>query len=341
MTGVMVKSRQSSALLIVLVALGLLPTLGFSAPKAITTQDLFMKISPTEPWYKGILTATKTVNFQQSASGGTDATAVSKVQLGYFTSADCTGALAGDGFYNTPNGTSYTISVGAAFGLVAASTWIVGGTQLNIADMTAINSVAITLKSTNDDVPQSDFSSSSFACVAVTCASDACTSAAGTQNFELKTTAAVGDPADGGVIADTGGLIATAADDSAGIVWGGSGTAIGATAQSDTDGATNTTAIVGALGAGVYGAQLCNDLSITGGYTSDWFFPAIDQLNTLYTNRVAIGGFAVDNYWSSTELSSGPAFNAWNRFFSNSSAGPVSKNKGGSFRVRCVRAFTP
>ncbi|MDF1827561.1 MAG: DUF1566 domain-containing protein [Legionellaceae bacterium] len=336
MTRVTFKSR---ALLITLTALGLLPTLSFSASRAITTQDLFTKISATEPWYKGILTATKTVSFQQSASGGTDATTVSKVQLGYFTSADCTGALAGDGFYNTPNGTSFTISVGTPFGLVAASSWNVGETQLNIADMTTINSVAITLKSTNNDVPQSNFSTNSFACVAVTCAANACTSAAGTQSFELKTTAAVGDPADGGVIVDTDGLIATALDDSTGIQWGGTGTTIGASAQSDTDGAANTTAIVTALGEENYAAQLCNALSITGGYTSDWFLPAREQLSALYDNKETIGNFANDNYWSSTEFPGNPSLNAWVQSFD--SGFQFNSDKDNSSRVRCVRAFTP
>jgi len=283
------------------------------------------------------LTATKTVNFQQTASSGTDATTVSKITLGYFTSADCTGSLAGSGFYTTPDGTSYTISVGTPFGLVAASTWSVGSAKLSIADMTTINSVAITLKSTNNDVPQSDFSDSSFACVPVTCASNACTSASGTQSFELKTTAAVGDPADGGVIADLTGLIATTSDDSTGIAWGGNGTTT--SAQSDTDGAANTATIVNALGEGTYAARLCSTLSITGGYTTGWFLPAKNQLNTLYTNRVAIAGFADAVYWSSTEFAELSATNAWSQNFGNGFQNDGLK--GFVRRVRCTRAFTP
>ena len=327
------------ALIIALATLGLLPATGFSKSKPITTKDLLRDLSPTEPWYKGILTATKTVNFQQATntSGGTDATTVSKITLGYFTSGDCTGSLAGDGFYTTPDGTSYTISVGTPFGLVAASTWSVGNAKLSIVNMTTINSVAITLKSTNNDVPQSDFSDSSFACVPVTCASNACTSASGTQSFELKTTAAVGDPANGGKIADLAGLIATSADDSAGLQWGGYGTTTNA--DSDTDGAANTTTIVGALGAGTYAAQLCNDLSIAGGYTTGWFLPAKNQLNTLFTNQVDIGGFAGDNYWSSTESTDNPTEFAWLQHFGSGIQNKDYKDYG--FRVRCVRAFTP
>jgi len=330
------------ALIIALATLGLLPATGFSKSKPITTKDLLRDLSPTEPWYKGILTATKTVNFQQATntSGGTDATTVSKITLGYFTSGDCTGSLAGSGFYTTPDGTSYTISVGNPFGLVAASTWSVGNAKLSIVDMTTINSVAITLKSTNNDVPQSDFSDSSFACVPVACAANACTSDSGTQSFELKTTAAVGDPANGGKIADLAGLIATSADNSTDLQWGGQGTAIGVTAQSNTDGAGNTTAIIAGLGTGTsYAARLCDELSVTGGYTTGWFLPAKDQLATLRTNREAIGDFVNDDYWSSTESSGTPTLFAWYQSFGNG-----SQNEGGksnTFRVRCVRVFAP
>jgi len=276
MTGI--KSEQS-VLLIALVTFGLLPTLGFAASKPITTRDLFKTLSPTEPWHRGVLTATKTVNFQQATntSGGTDATTVAKVQLGYFTSADCTGAKSGSGFYTTPNGTSFTISVGTAFGLVAASTWSVGANQLLIGDMTGIQSIAVTLKSTNSNVPQADFSSNSFACVAVTCATgtpNACTSAAGTQSFELKTTAAVGDPADGGVIAcstaagNTFDLLAPASD-SSGAVWGNK---VLANAASQTDGSANTAAIIATQTASSYAAKTCDDLVATGGVHIQLFF---------------------------------------------------------------------
>ncbi|MDF1827489.1 MAG: DUF1566 domain-containing protein [Legionellaceae bacterium] len=335
--------RPHHALLIALMATGLLPTTGFAKSKPITPQDLFINLSPTEPWRKGELTAAKTVNFNQTASGGTDATTVLKVQLGYFTSADCTGAKAGGAFYTTPDGTSFTISVGTPFGLVAASAWSVGVNQLGIStgDMANIQSVAITLKSTNSDVPQSNFSNNSFACVAVSCATDACTLASGssTQNFVLKTTAAVGDPADGGKIADTNGLIATASDDSTGIDWSQGRDTIGA--SSNTAGAANTTTIVGNTSCSNNpancAANLCNTLSIAGGYTSgSWFLPAKNQLLTLFTNKGDIGNFTTNNYWSSSEL------NTNNASYTNfDTGGQPGINKGNSFHVRCTRAFTP
>ena len=54
-------------------------------------------------------------------------------------------------------------------------------------------------------------------------------------------------------------------------------------------------------------ARLCGDL-VQGGY-SDWYLPSQDELNKLYLNQIAIGGFVGTNYWSSTEDDAGSAFN--------------------------------
>ncbi|HGT0973622.1 TPA: IPT/TIG domain-containing protein [Legionella pneumophila] len=173
---------------------------------------------------------------------------------------------------------------------------------------------------------------------------------------------AVGQPAFGGTIACLNGglnnLIAATTDNSTNIEWGGFGTAVGAGAQSDTDGASNTTAIVAALGNNggtPYAAQLCNDFEVDSqgntpcqaGNTcyDDWFLPAgnnstpTGQLNCLFTNRAAIGGFASDFYWSSTEFSGDPTFDAWLQEFVNGFQVDVVKIN--NLRVRCVRAFTP
>jgi hypothetical protein len=82
-------------------------------------------------------------------------------------------------------------------------------------------------------------------------------------------------------------------------------------------------------------ARLCGDL-VLGGY-SDWYLPSKDELNQLYLNRVAIGGFVTVNYgyWSSTESSS---TNAWHQNFL--SGNQYTEDKGWSYgRVRTVRAF--
>ena len=76
------------------------------------------------------------------------------------------------------------------------------------------------------------------------------------------------------------------------IVTGATGTAIGT-------GLANTNAIIAAQGSGIYAASKARDYN-GGGYT-DWFLPSKDELNQLYENKTAIGGFADDYYWSSTE----------------------------------------
>ncbi len=175
-------------------------------------------------------------------------------------------------------------------------------------------------------------------------------------------TTAIGQTSGGGTIACLNGglnnLIAATADNSTSIQWGGGGTVIGATAQSNIDGASNTTAIVSALGNNggtPYAAQLCNDFEVDSqGNTpcqagnacySDWFLPAGNnvtasgQLNCLYTNRVAIDGFANVEYWSSTEYSLSPTFSVWFQYFSNGNQ--FVESKFSNLRVRCVRAFTP
>jgi hypothetical protein len=129
------------------------------------------------------------------------------------------------------------------------------------------------------------------------------------------------------------GLIAATTDASETIAWsnitnilvGTTGTAIGI-------GQANTTAIVGQSGCTSGAAYLCDHL-IEGGY-NDWFLPSKDELNKLYLNRVAIGGFADDTYWSSSEVS---ASSAWTHSFYYGTQS--SSGKGSIERVRAVRIF--
>lgn len=99
-------------------------------------------------------------------------------------------------------------------------------------------------------------------------------------------------------------------------------------------GQENTIAINAAQGVGVYAASICEKLELNG--YNDWFLPSKDELNLLYMQKMAgaIGDFANDFYWSSTENSySG----AWSQSFTNGANS--SANKDGTYDVRAIRAF--
>jgi len=80
-------------------------------------------------------------------------------------------------------------------------------------------------------------------------------------------------------------------------------------------------------------ARLCGDLVLNG--YSDWYLPSKEELNKLYINRVAVGGFSSGNYVSSSEVDNA---NAWYQGFSNGSQ-LSNGNKASGFGVRAVRAF--
>lgn len=160
---------------------------------------------------------------------------------------------------------------------------------------------------------------------------------------------AVGQNSGGGKIACLGGglqnLITTTADYSVALIWGGGA---GAFAVSNTDGATNTAEIVANVPSapGTFAASACSLYEIdSAGNTpcqagnacyNDWFLPALTQLNCLYTNKVAIGGFSNIAYWTSTVLS---LFLAYYQEFA--AGGTAGANRGNPLNFRCVRSFTP
>jgi regulator of replication initiation timing len=70
-------------------------------------------------------------------------------------------------------------------------------------------------------------------------------------------------------------------------------------------------------------------------FRDGWRLPTMEELNILYENKDKIGGFASDNYWSSTETVNGYA---WIQNFSNGLW--LNYNIGyGHYYVRAVRAF--
>lgn len=137
----------------------------------------------------------------------------------------------------------------------------------------------------------------------------------------------------GGIVACLGGtpymnLIAAPNDSINGIPWGGFGINTGA--QSTIDGASNSSAI---LTAGVVNSAVNLCSGTINGY-ADWFLPAKEQLNCLYTNQTAISGFMNAVYWSSTESDEN---NAWFQFFDNGNQ--LSVFKTFYYSVRCVRVL--
>ena len=143
---------------------------------------------------------------------------------------------------------------------------------------------------------------------------------------------------DGGGTSGTSGLVATVADISTGAPWGCKGTLItGADGMAIGTGNQNTIDILAQCPTAGIAARLCGDL-VQGGY-NDWYLPSQDELNALYTNKVAIGGFVespgfLSYYWSSSEIS---ANNAWSQQFS--SGNQSNEDKQNNINVRAIRSF--
>jgi hypothetical protein len=128
------------------------------------------------------------------------------------------------------------------------------------------------------------------------------------------------------------GLIAATSDQSTGVVWGCSGTFEGATGFLLGTGRNNTEIIYQNCGTSGNASAVCK--SYSGGGFTDWYLPSKDELNKLYINKSAIGGFASAAYWSSSEnLANG----AWSQSFLSGLQVDVSKSP--TFYVRAVRAF--
>ena len=141
-------------------------------------------------------------------------------------------------------------------------------------------------------------------------------------------------PGDPGYIAgQTHGLIAAASDQSVGAEWGCFGTVIpGADGTALGTGNQNTIDIMAGCATAGIAARICGDLALNG--FSDWYLPSKDELNKLYINRLVVGGFTSELYWSSSEIDSN---NAWFQFFLNGLQNLDVKSSAN--HVRAVRAF--
>ena len=137
------------------------------------------------------------------------------------------------------------------------------------------------------------------------------------------------------------GLIAAISDQSSGIRWyngtwsttGANGTAIGT-------GLANTNAIIASQGAVTtsYAAGLAR--AYNGGGYNDWYLPSKNELNKLYLNKTAIGGFSNGYYISSSEETNQFSdYDVWRQSFSNGSQESGDYGKSKTLYVRAIRTF--
>lgn len=93
----------------------------------------------------------------------------------------------------------------------------------------------------------------------------------------------------------------------------------------------NNTAAMVAAGISLHpAAQFCKGLSING-YT-DWYLPAKDELNLIYTNQGSLDAFIQSYYWSSTQYSS---YRSWSQNFNDGNQRTYDKTP--TYYVRGVR----
>ncbi|MBK6963013.1 MAG: DUF1566 domain-containing protein [Bacteroidales bacterium] len=129
------------------------------------------------------------------------------------------------------------------------------------------------------------------------------------------------------------GLIAATSDQSTGAPYGCYGYSTPGTSTAIGTGQANTNAILNACGDAVIAARICRDLVLNG--YDDWFLPSRDELVQMYIQRSAIGGFAVNDYWSSSEIDPG---SGWEQNFAWDGQTHM-QYKGNPGYVRAIRAF--
>ena len=95
------------------------------------------------------------------------------------------------------------------------------------------------------------------------------------------------------------------------------------------------TASTGYRNPGDHGLALA--MNYNGGGFTDWYLPSKEELNKLYLNRTAIGGFSPAYYWSSTSTD-GASFRIWLQAFTNGYQ-TYTNNIYSDASVRAIRTF--
>lgn len=164
---------------------------------------------------------------------------------------------------------------------------------------------------------------------------------------------APGQSAAGGALAasvDDLVLIASTVDNGSGVMWGPASAIPGA--QSTSDGAANTAAIVAALGDNggqPYAAGICSAYEVDSLGSSpcqpgracydDWFLPALNDVIVIFPNVGALTSFVFFTpYWMSTESS---ATQAHIFAFTPGALGTLGNKDDANGRVRCIRWMAP
>ena len=100
------------------------------------------------------------------------------------------------------------------------------------------------------------------------------------------------------------------------------------------DGAAKTTVMLGVCTSGTANLADAFTATVNGVVYGDWFLPSKGELNQMYVNRIAVGGFSTGLYWSSSETGEG---GAWAQRFDNGLQNSYAKSL--ERWVRPVRAF--